>query len=52
MKARRTRNDRGRGLAVRLSMPVVVLHARLNLCDGLVDKVHRFRPVAALVTRA
>jgi len=33
-------------------MPVVVLNASLDLCDGLADNPHRIRPVAALVARS
>src|SRR6185312_14495649 len=36
----------------RLSMPVVVLNAGLDLCDGLADNPHRIRPVAAFVARS
>jgi len=45
LRRRKPHGTRGR----RLSMPVVVFYARLNLCDGLVDNPYRIRPVSALV---
>src|SRR6185312_1859556 len=36
----------------RLSMPIVILNAGLDLCDGLADNPHRIGPVAAFVARS